>query len=331
MNKELTGAQKAAILLRAIGEEAAAAVMKTLDPKDIRKLGAFMKETANITKQEEDSVIAEFEQASSSGEVQFEGREFMEAILKKALGPEKAARMMESLNTKTYPGIDALKWVDARTVAQILKIEHPQTIAVCLGQMEAEQASAVLALLPVHLHADVSLRLATMQEVQPEVLAELSDSLQEILSASMGMSSMSVGGAELMAEILTRVDKNTEGAIMAKITERDQALAESIRALMFVFDDLVDLDSRGMQELMKEISKEDLPIALRGATPEIKEKFLKNMSSRAAEMLKEDMETRGPVKVSDVEKSQQNILKVCRKLEEEGRIVIGGGGGEELL
>jgi flagellar motor switch protein FliG len=224
MNKELSGAQKAAILLRAIGEEAAAAVMKTLDPKDIRKLGSFMKETANITKQEEDSVIAEFEQASSSGEVQFEGREFMEAILKKALGPEKAARMMESLNTKTYPGIDALKWVDPRTVAQILKIEHPQTIAVCLGQMEAEQASAVLALLPVHLHADVSLRLATMQEVQPEVLSELSDSLQEILSASMGMSSMSVGGAELMADILTRVDKNTEGAIMAKITERDQAL-----------------------------------------------------------------------------------------------------------
>ena len=147
----------------------------------------------------------------------------------------------------------------------------------------------------------------------------------------MGMSSMSVGGAELMADILTRVDKNTEGAIMAKITERDQALAESIRALMFVFDDLVELDSRGMQELMKEISKEDLPVALRGATPEIKEKFLKNMSSRAAEMLKEDMETRGPVKVSDVEKAQQNILKVCRKLEEEGRIVIGGGGGEELL
>ncbi|MBA5870783.1 MAG: flagellar motor switch protein FliG [Nitrospira sp. CR2.1] len=331
MNKELSGAQKAAILLRAIGEEAAAQVMKTLDPKDIRKLGLFMKETANITKQEEDSVIAEFEQASASGEVQFEGREFMEAILKKALGPEKAARMIESLNTKTYPGIDALKWVDSRTVAQILKIEHPQTIAVCLAQMEAEQASAVLALLPTHLHADVSLRLATMQEVQPEVLSELSDSLQEILSASMGMSSMSVGGAELMADILTRVDKNTEGAIMAKITEKDQALADSIRALMFVFDDLVGLDSRAMQELMKEISKEDLPIALRGATPEIKEKFLKNMSSRAAEMLKEDMETRGPVKVSDVEKSQQNILKVCRKLEEEGRIVIGGGGSEEML
>lgn len=331
MSKELTGAQKAAILLRAIGEEAAATVMKALDPKDIRKLGAFMKETANITKQEEEIVIAEFEQASSSGEVRFEGREFMESILKKALGPEKAARMLDSLNTKTYPGIDALKWVDPRTVSQLLKIEHPQTIAVCLGQMEAEQASAVLALLPVHLHADVSLRLATMQEVQPDVLSELSESLQEILAASMGMSSMTVGGTELMANILTRVDKNTEGAIMAKITEHDQTLADSIRALMFVFDDLIELDSRGMQELMKEISKEDLPVALRGATPEIKDKFLANMSSRAAEMLKDDMEARGPVKVSDVEKAQQNILKVCRKLEEEGRLVIGGGGGEELM
>ena len=142
---------------------------------------------------------------------------------------------------------------------------------------------------------------------------------------------MSVGGTELMADILTRIDKNTEGAIMAKITESDQALAENIRALMFVFDDLVDLDSRAMQELMKEISKEDLPVALRGAAPEVKDKFLKNMSSRAAEMLKEDMEARGPVKVSDVEKAQQNILKVCRKLEEEGRIAVGGGGGEELL
>jgi flagellar motor switch protein FliG len=134
-----------------------------------------------------------------------------------------------------------------------------------------------------------------------------------------------------MAEILTRMDKNAEGAIMAKITERDQALADSIRALMFVFDDLVKLEDRAMQELMKEISKEDLPIALRGSAPEVKDKFLKNMSSRAAEMLKEDMETRGPVKVADVERAQQNILKVCRKLEEEGRIVIAGSGGEEML
>ena len=331
MPKQLTGEQKAAILLRAIGEEAAAAVMKSLDPRDIRKLGTYMRDTANITKEEEDSVIAEFEKASASGEVAFEGKEFMKSILIKALGPEKAARMLDSLNTKTYPGIDALKWVDAKTVAQLLRADHPQTIAVCLAQMEAEQAGPVLGMLPDQLRNDVAIRLATMQEVQPEVLSELSDSLQEVLAATTGSSSMTVGGPELMADILTRLDKNTEGSIMAKITERDQALADSIRALMFVFDDLVKLEDRAMQELMKEISKEDLPVALRGAAPEIKDKFLKNMSSRAAEMLKEDMETRGPVKVSDVEKAQQNILKVCRKLEEEGRIVIAGSGGEEMM
>jgi flagellar motor switch protein FliG len=331
MPKQLNGEQKAAILLRAIGEEAAAAVMKSLDPRDIRKLGTYMRDTANITKDEEDSVIAEFEKASASGEVAFEGKEFMKAILVKALGPEKATRMLDSLNTKTYPGIDSLKWVDARTVVQLLRVEHPQTIAVCLAQMEAEQAGPVLGMLPENLRNDVALRLATMQEVQPEVLTELSESLQEVLAATTGSSSMTVGGPELMAEILTRMDKNTEGTIMAKITERDQALADSIRALMFVFDDLVKLEDRAMQELMKEISKEDLPIALRGSAPEVKDKFLKNMSSRAAEMLKEDMETRGPVKVADVERAQQNILKVCRKLEEEGRIVIAGSGGEEML
>jgi len=331
MAKQLTGEQKAAILLRAIGEDAAALVMKSLDPKDIRKLGSYMKDTANITKDEESSVMTEFEKVSAAGEVQFESKEYMKAILVKALGPEKATRMLESLNTRTYPGIDALKWIDARTVAQLLRVEHPQTIAVCLAHIEPEQGSVVIGSLPEALRADVALRLATMQEVQPEVLQELSDSLQESLSSTTGGSSMNVGGAELMAEILTRLDKVTEGGIMAKLSERDQALADSIRALMFVFDDLIKLDDRGVQELMKEISKEDLPVALRGGSPEVKDKFLKNMSSRAAEMLREDMDNRGPVKITDVERAQQNILKVCRKLEEDGRLVITGAGGEEML
>jgi flagellar motor switch protein FliG len=331
MAKHLTGEQKAAILLRAIGEDAAAQVMKSLDPKDIRKLGSYMKDTAHITKDEESAVIDEFEKASASGEVQFESKEYMKTILVKALGQDKATRLLESLNTKTYPGIDALKWIDAKMVAQLLRVEHPQTIAVCLAHIEPEQASVVIGSLPEVLRADVALRLATMQEVQPEVLQELSDSLQESLQSTTTGSTMNVGGAELMANILTRLDKATEGGIMAKLSERDQALADSIRALMFVFEDLIKLDDRGIQELMKEISKEDLPVALRGSSPEVKEKFLKNMSSRAAQMLKDDMETRGPVKVSDVEKAQQNILKVCRKLEEEGRIVVAGAGGEQML
>lgn len=330
MAKSLTGEQKAAILLRAIGEEAAAQVMKQLDPKEIKKLGSFMNATAQISRDEEDSVISDFQAASATGEVQFQGKEFIKSVLIKALGPEKAARIIESMTRRSYPGLEALKWVDIKTLVQLLKVEHAQTVAVILAHLESDQAGLVLAALPEAMRGDIAIRLATMEEVQPDVLEELSQSLQETLMASKGMGAQSLGGAEVMADILTRMDKTNEGGIMAKIAEKSQPLADSIRALMFVFDDLIKVDDRGMQELMKEISKEDLPLALRGANPEIKDKFFKNMSSRAAEMLKEDMETKGPVKISDVEKAQQNILKVCRKLEEEGRIVIAGA-GEEML
>ncbi len=326
MAEQLSGEQKAAILLRAIGEDAAAMVMKNLDPKEIRKLGSFMSDAANISKEDEQRVMEDFERASALGEVSFHGKEYIKTILTKALGPEKAARLLESMNSRVYPGLDALKWVDAKSVTQMIKTEHPQTVSLILAHMEPEQASQVLTGLPAEMRADVAFRLATMEEVQPEVLEELSSSLQDILVASTGVHALSIGGSQVIANILTRLDKNTEGGIMAKLGERNQNLADAIRALMFVFDDLIKLDDRAMQELMKEVSKEDLPVALRGASPDVKEKFLKNMSSRAAEMLKEDMEVRGPAKVTDVERAQQNILKVCRKLEEEGRIVISGAG-----
>ena len=330
MAKTLTGEQKAAILLRAIGEESAAQVMKQLDPKEIKRLGTFMNGTAQISRDEEDAVMLDFQAASASGEVQFQGKEFIRTVLIKALGPDKAARVIESMTRKSYPGLDAMKWVDVKTLVQMLKIEHAQTVAVILAHLESDQAGQVLAGLPEVMRGDVALRLATMEEVQPDVLEELSQSIQETLLASTGMGTHSLGGPEVMANILTRMDKTNEGGIMGKIAEKSQPLADAIRALMFVFDDLVKIDDRGLQELMKEISKDDLPLALRGANPEVKEKFFKNMSSRAAEMLKEDMEAKGPVKVSDVERAQQNILKVCRKLEEEGRIVIAGA-GEEML
>ncbi len=330
MSKTLTGEQKAAILLRAMGEESAAQVLKQLDPKEIKKLGSFMSGTAQISRDEEDAVMSDFRAASATGEIQFQGKEFIKAALTKALGPEKAARIIESMTHKSYPGLEGLKWVDVKTLTQMLRVEHAQTVAVILAHLESDQAGQVLAALPEDMRGDVAIRLATLEEVQPDVLEELSESLQEMLLASQGMSTQSVGGAEVVADILTRMDKANEGGIMARISEKNQSLADTIRALMFVFDDLIKIDDRGLQELMKEISKEDLPVALRGANPEVKEKFFKNMSSRAAEMLKEDMEARGPVKVSDVEKAQQNILKVCRKLEEEGRIVIAGA-GEEML
>lgn len=330
MAKNLTGEQKTAILLRAIGEEAAAQVLKQLDPKEIKKLGTCMNGTAQISRDEEDAVILDFKAASATGDVQFQGKEYIKAVLIKALGPEKAARILESMTRKSYPGLETLRWVDAKSIAQMMKIEHPQTVAVILAHLESDQAGQVLAALPDAMRGDVALRLATMEDVQPDVLEELSQSLQETLLASKGLGGHSLGGAEVMADILTRMDKANEGGIMAKIAEKSQPLADAIRALMFVFDDLIKVDDRGIQELMKEISKDDLPLALRGANSDVKEKFFKNMSSRAAEMLKEDMEAKGPVRVSDVEKAQQNLLKVCRKLEEEGRIVMAGA-GEELV
>jgi flagellar motor switch protein FliG len=326
MAKNLTGERKAAILLRAIGEEAAAQVLKQLDPKEIKKLGSFMNVTAEIARDDENAVILDFKTASATGNVQFQGKEYIKNILIKALGVEKAARVIESMSQKSYPGLEALRWADVRTVAQMLKIEHPQTVAVILAHLEHEQAGQVLASLPESMRGDVGLRLATMEDVRPEIMDELSQSLQDAMTNSKGLGVRSIGGAKALADVLTRMDKANESGILSKIGEKDQPLADAIRALMFVFDDLIKVDDRGIQDLMKEISKEDLPLALRGANPDVKEKFFRNMSSRAAEMLKDDMEAKGPVRVSDVEKAQQNILKVCRKLEEEGRIIVASAG-----
>jgi len=326
MSKELTGEEKAAILLRAIGEDAAAAVMKHLSPKDIRKVGSHMSTLSNITREQEQEVIRDFQRAANSGEIGFEGKEYIKNIMTKALGPDKASRLLESLTAHSYPGLESLKWLDPPAVAQLIQTEHPQTVAVILAHLDPDQGSKVLASLPEQMQADVALRLATMETVQPDVLKHLSEVLQDVFKVNAGSRGQSIGGAGVVADILARLDKSVESGIMGKLTEKNPQLAESIRSLMFVFDDLVKVEDRGIQEILKEASKEDLPIALKGAGTEVREKFFKNMSSRAAEMLKDDMESRGPVRLSDVEKAQQNLLKLCRKLEEEGRVTIAGQG-----
>lgn len=329
-SSNLSGEEKAAILLRAIGEDAAAEVMRHLDPKDIRKIGTHMTALSNISREEETAVIADFQHAAANGDVGFEGKEYIKTILTKALGSDKADRIMETLTNATYPGLESLKWLDPKTVAQLIKVEHPQTVAVILAHLDPEQASQVLVNLPDFMRVDVALRLGTIEEVQPEVLQHLSEVLQEAFKGGSKTRGCSIGGTKVVADIMGRLDKAMEGKIMGKLSEKDPDLADSIRSLMFVFDDLVKIDDRGIQELMKEVSKEELPLALRGANAEVRDKFMRNMSSRAAETLREDMEARGPVKISEVEKAQQSILKVTRKLEEEGRIVIAGQ-GEEMV
>jgi flagellar motor switch protein FliG len=330
MERALTGDQKAAILLMAIGEEAASHVMRYLDPKEIRRIGVHMTGILNIPKADEQLVLKEFNSAAREGEISLEGKEYIKTVLQKALGNEKASRIMETLTATTYPGLEALKWLDAKSLAQMVKTEHPQTIAVILAYLDPEQGSQVLKLLPDHLRPDVTHRLATMDQVDPQVLQHLSEVLQETTLAGNQGRTESIGGPKLVADIIARLDKSTEGSIMEVISQRAPTLADNIRALMFVFDDLVKLDDRAMQELMKDVSKDDLPLALKAASPDVRDKFFKNMSSRAAQMLQEDMEARGPVKLSDAEKAQQNILGVCKKLEQEGRIVVGGK-GEDLV
>ncbi len=330
MERTLSGEQKAAILLMSIGEEAASHVMRYLDPKDIRRIGVHMTGISNIPKVEEQLVLKEFDSAAREGEISLEGKEYIKTVLQKALGNEKANRIMETLSATTYPGLEALKWLDAKTLAQLVKTEHPQTIAVILAYLDPDQGSQVLKLLPDHLRPDVAHRLATMDQVDPQVLQHLSEVLQETALAGAGARSESIGGPKLVADMIARLDKATEGSIMEVIAQRAPTLADNIRALMFVFDDLVKLDDRAMQELMKDVSKDDLPLALKAASPDVRDRFFKNMSARAATMLQEDMEARGPVKLSEAEKAQQNILGVCKKLEQDGRISIGGK-GEDLV
>ncbi len=327
MERTLTGEQKAAILLMAIGEEAASHVMRYLDPKDIRRIGVHMTGISNIPKMEEQMVLKEFDSAAREGDISLEGKEYIKTVLQKALGSEKASRIMETLTSTTYPGLEALKWLDPKSLAQLVRTEHPQTIAVILAYLDPDQGSQVLKLLPDHLRPDVTHRLATMDQVDPQVLQHLSEVLQETtLANTAGSRSESIGGPKLVADIITRLDKSTEGSIMEVITQRAPTLADNIRALMFVFDDLIKLDDRAIQELMKDVNKDDLPLALKAASPDVRDKFFKNMSSRAAQMLQEDMDMRGPVRLSEAEKAQQNILGVCKKLEQEGRIAVGGKG-----
>jgi flagellar motor switch protein FliG len=325
--RALTGQMKAAILLRSLGEDSAAEVMRHLDPRDIRKIGQYMAEISNISREEEEEVIKEFKTAAETGDVGFEGKEYIKSILTKALGQEKAKRILETIAKTSYPGIDSLKWLDPKAVADVIRTEHPQTIAVILAHLDADHGSEVLSRLPEFMRPDVALRLATMEDVQPEVLQHLSDVLQEAFRVG-GPAGQALGGAQVVAEMLALVDKTVEEHILGKIADRDPALADNIRSLMFVFDDLVKVDDRSLQELLKEISKDDLPLALKAANEEVRLKFFRNMSSRAAQMLQEDMEARGPVKLSDAERAQQNILKLCRKLEGEGRLSVAEGGDE---
>jgi len=326
------GIQKCAILLMTLGEEEAAEVFKFLSPKEVQKLGHAMAGLTSVRRDQVDRVLNEFmlhagEKASLGG-----SDEYIRSVLTKALGSDKAANLIERiLHGGDTAGIESLKWMDAASVAELIKNEHPQIIATILVHLDRDQASEVLSHFTERLRNDVVLRIATLDGIQPTALKELNDVLTKLLSGAGNIKKSALGGVRAAAEILNYVGTANETAIIASVRDYDPELAQKIQDEMFVFENLLDLDDRSIQLLLREVQSESLIIALKGTSTDLREKIFKNMSQRAAEMLRDDLEAKGPVRVSEVEAEQKEILKVVRKLADEGQIVLVGKGEEGFV
>ncbi len=329
---KLTKKRKAAALLLAIGEDNAAKILKRLNEFELHALSNEMAFLGELTPKEIEEIANEFLKEMGEEPVIEVGVENVRNILEKAFGKEKAEEMLKKVGTPlTKQPFYSLSNIDPKMIANFIKSEHPQTIAVILAHLDPMQAAKTLSFLPEALQTDVILRMAQLETVSPEVVKELEEALEEEVKSAGGAESHQVGGVEPVAEILNNVSKEVEDRILSAIEEENPDLAEEIRKKMFVFEDLIYVDDRGIQTILKEVSNEDLLLALKAASEAVKEKIFKNMSKRAAEMIKEDLETMGPVKLSDVEQAQLNIIKIARQLAEEGKIVIAKGGGGEVV
>jgi flagellar motor switch protein FliG len=255
--------------------------------------------------------------------------DYVRRVLVGALGEDKASGLIDRiLLGRNSKGLDALKWMETRAVADIVRNEHPQIVAIVLAHLDPDQAAEVLVFLPERMRTDVLMRIAKLDGIQPAALKELDEIMERQFSGNNNLKSSTVGGVKCAANILNLMDSSVEGAIMSKISESDGDLGNRIQELMFVFDNLADVDDRGIQTILKDVQTDQLGLALKGADPKIRDKFLKNMSKRASEMLVEDMEAKGPVRVSDVEAAQKEILAVARRLADAGDISLGGKGEE---
>jgi flagellar motor switch protein FliG len=304
-----------------------------MSPKEVQKVGQAMASLTNVSREEVqgvlDNFIATVEQQTGLG---IGSHDYVRNMLVSALGEDKAGNVLDRiLSGGNTTGLEQLKWMDARGIYEVIKLEHPQIIAIVCSFLEADQAAQVLSLFPERDQANVLLRISTLDGVQPAALNELNAVLEKQFSGNAGSQSTTVGGLKTAADILNFVDGSHSAAIMEKIKETEPDLGQNIEDLMFVFDNLIDLDDRGFQTLMREIQTDQLQLALKGADESLKEKFLKNMSSRAAEMMRDDLEAMGPVRVSDVEAAQKGILAAARALSDKGEIMLGGGGGDDFL
>ena len=332
---KMTGPKKAAILLLALGEDAAADVMKNLEEAEIQQVGYYMSRFTDVSPEELDIVLEEFYRNSvmaDEGVNISSSPDFVKNALTKALGADRAKELSDNLRAgEEEAGLEALRYAEPIMISNYIRTEHPQTIALILSYLKnAEQSSAVLRDLPESLQADILYRMAVIESIPPGVISEMNEVLTEEMKTA-GSMATSVGGVEPVAEILNSVDKATETRILSSIEETNPDLAEQIRELMFTFEDMALIDAKQMQLVMKDVDQADMVLALKTASDAVKELIFSSMSSRAAEMVREDLENLGPAKLSDVEASQQKIIKVVKKLEEAGTITIAGAGGGDLV
>lgn len=327
------GLTQAAILLLSLGEEEAAEVFKYLSPKEVQGIGEIMAKTKTVTRDKVDAVLGSFcEQAGMQTSVGANSDEFVRSVLNKALGSDKANLLLDRiLQGSDVAGIEGLRWMDAASVAELVKGEHPQIIASILVHLERDQASDVLGQFVPRLRNEVLLRIATLDGIQPNALQELNEVLGKVLASGDKVKKTTLGGVRAAAEILNFIGTARETSIIEAVREHDAELAQKILDEMFTFDDLIDIDDRGIQLLLREVQSESLIVALKGAKQELRDKIFKNMSQRAGDLLREDLEAKGPVKVSEVESEQKEILKIARRLSEEGQIALGGKGEEAYV
>ena len=330
---ELTGKQRIAVLLLAMGDKFTSDVFKRMDRQEIAEISKAIVDLETVPREDVEEVLRDFHESLVEGvDMIAGGSDILKRMLVKNLDPETAKYIMDSLSLETGPApFRELEQVSPRLLSQILRNEHPQTLALILGHLHPDQAANLLTSLPAGVRAEVLMRLARLEAVPEDMLMEVDKVLTSQLIAMGGKEGKKVGGVQSVAEILNAVDRATEEEVLSEIEEDSAQMAEDIRNLMFVFEDCKNIDDRGVREMLKEISNEDLTLALRGATDDLKEKFFKNMSERAGNMIREELEYMGPTKLSDVEAAQQNIVKIVRRLEAESKLVVSRGAGEVFV
>ena len=328
----LNGTQKSALLLLALGEKHAADILQHMGPKEVQDLGMVMASLNNVTAEMMEEVMSEFVNTIGNQTALGLGSdEYIRNMLTSALGADKASGMIDRiLLGRNSKGLEQLKWMEPKQIAELIRLEHPQIISIVMSFLDPDQAAAVLSEFPEKVRGDIIMRVAALEGIQPNALQELDNILEKQFSGASNVKSSALGGVKKAADILNLVEGSIEAAVMEDITRTDEDLAQEIQDNMFVFENLNDLDDRAFQTLLREVASEQLLLAMRGIDEGLKEKFFKNMSSRAAEMLRDDLEAAPPVKLSDVEAAQKEILTVVRRLADAGEIILGGG-GEELI